>query len=71
MKVAVRLSPNAKKNVIVKEVDNLKVYLTAPAVEGKANKALVKILAEYFDVAKSRINIIRGKKSRKKTVEIL
>ncbi|HDZ76985.1 MAG TPA: YggU family protein [Candidatus Omnitrophica bacterium] len=71
MIVSVRIRPNAKKNIIVKEVDNLKVYLTAPAVEGKANKALVKILAGYFDVAKSQINIVKGKKSREKLVEIL
>ncbi|MFH1825850.1 MAG: DUF167 domain-containing protein [bacterium] len=66
----VRVIPNAKHNKIVQEPGRLKVYLTAPAVEGKANKALIKFLAEYFDVKKSKIKIVKGSKSRDKIVEV-
>ena len=66
----IRVIPNAKQNKIVEEPGRLKVYLTAPAVEGKANKALIKFLAEHFNVKKSKISIVRGGKNREKIVEI-
>ena len=49
----------------------MKVYLTAPAVEGKANKALIEFLSEHFGVKKRDIKILLGEKSRNKVVEIL
>ena len=48
----------------------LKVYLTAPAVEGRANKALIEVLADYWGVKKSQIEITKGLKIRHKTVMI-
>lgn len=66
----IRVVPGAKKNFIREEEGRLKVYLNAPAVEGKANKALVKFLAEYFKVRKSQIEITKGLKSRDKIVNI-
>ena len=70
MLINIRVIPNAKQNKIVKEQARLKVYLTAPPVEGKANKALIEFLAEHFGVKKSKITIIRGQKSRDKLVGI-
>lgn len=70
MKFNVRVVVNAKRDEISKDGETFKAYLNAPAVEGKANKALVKALADYFSVKKSRINIIKGEKSRNKVVEI-
>lgn len=52
------------------EGDAWKVYVNAPAVDGKANKALIALLAEYFQVRKSRIEITKGLKSRHKTINI-
>ena len=49
----------------------LKVWLTANAHNGEANKALIEYLSESFDVAKSRIRIIKGLTSKNKIVEIL
>lgn len=66
----VKVIPQAKKNSIKQEAGLWKVYLTAPALEGKANAALVESLAEHFCVKKSRIQIIKGLKSRKKTIMI-
>jgi len=55
---------------MVKEGERFKVYLSAPAVEGKANKALIEFLSEYFKTRRNKISIIRGEKSRDKIVEI-
>jgi uncharacterized protein (TIGR00251 family) len=69
-KLNIKVIPNAKQNRLVEEPGRLKVYLTARAVEGKANAALIDFLAEHFDVRKSSISIIRGLTSREKVVEI-
>ncbi len=70
MLIEVKVIPNAKKNRILEEGGMFKAYVTAPAVEGKANKALIKLLAEHFKVKKGDVRIIRGARSRKKVVEI-
>jgi uncharacterized protein len=70
MKYSIKVVPNAKQNKLVREADRLKVYLTAPAVDGKANDALIEFLAEHFGKKKRNIEIIRGLTSREKTVEI-
>jgi hypothetical protein len=66
----IRVIPNAKQNKIVEEPGRLKVYLTASAVEGKANEALMEFLADHFKTKKNKISIIRGVKSREKVIEI-
>lgn len=70
MKQLIRVIPRAKQRKIVQESGRLKVYLTAPPVEGKANQALVEALAEYYNVRTRSIKIIGGLKSRDKIVEI-
>lgn len=72
MLLTVHLQPNAKKNEIVAWLDDdtIKVKIAAPAVEGKANKALIEFLSEEFDIAKSKITIVRGLTARMKQVEI-
>ena len=45
-------------------------YLTKRPQKGQANKALIKLLSKEFNVAKSRIRIVRGEKSRLKIVEM-
>ena len=69
-RVEIRVVPGAKKNAIKEENGQMKVYLTAPPVEGKANDALVDFLAEHFGVRKSQVEIIKGLKSRHKTITI-
>ena len=49
----------------------LKIYLTAVPVDGKANKELIKLLAEKLGISKNRIEIIKGEKSKEKVVEVL
>ncbi len=70
MKLYIRVIPNARRNKVVMDGNRLKVYLTAPPVEGKANKALIEFLAGHFGVKKGRVKILRGEKSRDKIVEI-
>ncbi len=50
--------------------DRIKVRLAAPAVDGKANEALVKFLASYFGVPRRSVRIAAGLKSRRKRVVI-
>jgi len=72
---AVRLTPRARRDEIagVVEVDGkpaLAVRLTAPPVEGAANKALIAFLAERLGVPKSAVAIEAGEKSRLKIVRV-
>jgi uncharacterized protein (TIGR00251 family) len=70
MRVSVLVVPNARKNGVVEEGDHLRVYVRAPPVKGKANEAVIEVLAEFFGVKKSDIRIISGERSREKVVEI-
>lgn len=70
-RISVKITPNAKKEAIIDEGNNcFKIKVTAPAIEGKANEAMLKKLAEYFDIPKSRIKIIRGEFAKNKIIEI-
>jgi len=72
MRIYVRVIPRAGKNEVVKISDaEYKVKVTAPPEKGKANEAVVKLLADYFDVSKSSISIIGGKSTRVKLIEIV
>jgi len=69
--IQVKVIPNSKLNKIVEQKDDfLKIKLTAPAYEGKANKALILFLSREFKIAKNKIKIISGEKSREKTIQI-
>ena len=71
MIVTIRVVPRAKQNKVVKEAGRLKVYLTAPPVEGKANDLLIEVLAEHLGVKKKQLRLVRGEKGRDKVVEVL
>ena len=70
MKIDVKVISAAKKSLIKQEGKLWKIYLNAPAVDGKANKALIDLLAEHFNVRKGQIEIIKGLKLRRKTINI-
>jgi uncharacterized protein (TIGR00251 family) len=68
---AVRVIPGASKNEVAGIQDGaLKIKLTAPPVEGKANKACIDFLARLLGMRRSALAIASGEKSRKKTVTI-
>jgi uncharacterized protein (TIGR00251 family) len=69
--LAVRLHPGARKNGVTGvHADALKIALTAPPVDGKANEALIEFLAEALRLPRARIAILAGITSRTKTVRI-
>ena len=70
MIINVKVIPSAKKNMIKEEKELFKVYLTVPATEGRANKALIELLAEYFSVKKRQVVITKGLHSRQKVINI-
>lgn len=68
---SVKVHPRAKRNAIAGEMgDALKVALTAPPVEGKANEACVAFLAELLGVSRSSVVIVTGESSRQKVVRV-
>ncbi len=72
MRIYIKVIPRSSRNEVIKISEGeYKVKLTAPPVDGEANKMLIEILAEHFDVPKSLVSIIGGKSTRKKLVEIL
>lgn len=65
--IAVHAQPGAKRDSIVGEFnDRLKIALTAPPVDGKANAHLIKYLSKKFGVPKSCIELVNGETSRSK-----
>jgi uncharacterized protein len=66
----VRVTARASRNRVEQIGNTLKVYLTKPAVEGKANAQLVDLLSRYFKIRKYQVNIKSGEKSRHKLVQI-
>ena len=71
MIINIHLSPGGSKNEFQQlKGDMFHIKLTAPPVEGAANRALVKFLSSALKVNKSRIRLVAGEKSRDKRVEI-
>ena len=65
------VQPGSKKNEVLGLHDEaLKIKLTTPAIEGRANAALLKFIAQLFDVPKTYVTLKRGDKSRHKTIQI-
>lgn len=83
MKIICHITPHARENRIEKQKvlalggiganggELYNIYVTAAPEQGKANKKMIGLLAEYFKVSKSQIRIIKGEVSRNKIVEIL
>lgn len=75
--ISVRVTPKASSNRIggvqltLTGEEQMKVYVTAPPEDGKANKAVLKLIAEYYKVPISKLKLIRGLKSRDKVIELL
>jgi hypothetical protein len=68
---AIKVHPRAKKNAITGEVgDALKVALTAPPVDGKANQACIEFFAKLLKVPRSSVTIAAGLTSRNKVIRV-
>ncbi|MBM4129266.1 MAG: DUF167 domain-containing protein [Nitrospira sp.] len=70
MKISVKVKPNMKEEKVEREGDVFTVSVKEPAKEGRANKAVIALLSEFFNVPKSRITILMGMRSKQKIVEI-
>jgi uncharacterized protein (TIGR00251 family) len=71
IRIAVQLAPNAKKTEVTGVHDGaLKIRLQAPPVEGKANEALLRFLAERLQAPKSAVRLLHGQTSKRKLVEV-
>ena len=67
----VKVIPRAKRDEIVGvEGEAVKIRLNAPPVEGRANEALVKFLADVLKIPRAQIEIVRGETSRHKVVRV-
>lgn len=71
--LAIRVTPRARKDEIVDILadQTIKIRLTAPPVEGKANEALIEFLARVLNVPRSKVEIVAGSRGRDKLVSIL
>jgi uncharacterized protein (TIGR00251 family) len=72
MRYSVTIKPNSRKGPLVEAQsdDSLLVFVREPATEGKANSALIALLAVHFKVPKTRIEIVRGHTSRHKVISV-
>ena len=72
MKISVYIKPNSRhrEEVVKNDDDTLTVYIKAPAIEGRANAAAIKLLAKHFKVVSSKVKLVRGATSKYKIFEI-
>lgn len=70
--INVQVKPGSKKGPLVQTslTGELLVFVREPAVEGKANKAVTDLLAKYFEVPKSQVQLVAGRTSRHKRFKI-
>ncbi|MGH2406432.1 MAG: DUF167 domain-containing protein [bacterium] len=72
MRLSIVVIPGARQARVERvEGASLRVSVTAPAREGRANAAVIKAVAEFLNVAPSRVRIVRGLASRRKVLEII
>lgn len=73
MRYAVLAKPGSKRGPLVEQTDtdSLTVYVRERAIDGKANEAVVKAIAAFFNVPKSDVSILGGLGSRYKRVEVI
>jgi len=71
IRITVQITPNAKKSEVIGVLDDaLKIKLQAQPIEGKANEALIRFLADMLDVSRSAVTITHGHTNKRKIIEI-
>ncbi len=70
MKFSISVKPNAREEGVMQSGAELIVRTREPARDGRANAAVIRLLAQHFKVPKSSISIVHGQGGRKKIVEI-
>lgn len=69
-RIEVKVFPKSSREEIIEKDGIIKVYVKAPPDKGKANEAVLRIIAKKYKTKKSKIKIIRGLVSRKKVLEV-
>ena len=70
MKIQVKVKPNSRTEELSREGDSFMVKVKEPPKEGKANQAVIKLLAHHFGVPQSQVRILSGFRSRNKVIEV-
>jgi uncharacterized protein len=71
IRISVQITPNAKKSEVIGVLDDaLKIRLQAQPIEGKANEALVRFMADMLSVPKSAVAITHGHTNKRKVIEV-
>jgi uncharacterized protein (TIGR00251 family) len=71
VKFAVVVKPNSRKSEVLRlESGDFRILVKSPALEGKANSEAIGLIARYFAVSKSAVNIVKGGRGKQKLVEI-
>lgn len=67
----VQIQPKSSKDEVIGIMgENLKIKITAPPIDGKANEHLCRFIAKVFDVSKSQVSILKGETNKIKTLLI-
>lgn len=70
LRITVRVIPRSSKNELSREGEIFKARLTAPPVDGAANEALLKLLAERLNLPRRALHIVQGATGRQKVIQI-
>ncbi|MGD2065092.1 MAG: DUF167 domain-containing protein [Dehalococcoidia bacterium] len=70
MKIQVKVKPNSKTEGLSQEGDSFIIKVKEPPKEGKANQAVIRLLAEHFGISQSQVTILSGFRSRNKIIEV-
>jgi len=71
MKLTVKVCPKSSREEFIEKDGLIKVYVKVAPTDGKANKALIAVIAKKFKVAKKSVRIVAGKRGRNKIVEVI
>jgi len=71
MLINIKVVPRSSRNFVKEENGLLKVYVNAPAQKGKANEAVVELIAGHFGVKKRQVSILKGELSPRKIISIV
>jgi uncharacterized protein (TIGR00251 family) len=70
MKIQVKVKPSSRTEEVSQEGDSFIIKVKEPPREGRANQAVIKLLAEHFGVPRSQVRILSGFRSRNKVIEV-
>jgi len=70
MKIQVKVKPSSRTEEVSQEGDSFIVKVKEPPKEGKANQAVIKLLAGHFGVPKSQVRVVSGFTSKNKVIEV-